>query len=131
MLRANRRACALGAVLLALAGCVVPDQFRLNYLENGLLNGDREVAASLDVVSESAQSGLRRLGMRVEETAQGKDLRLLATTPGGDQFAVVLARVQTPTGERTRVRVEGASSQHEKILFQIVTQAEQAGASAK
>lgn len=124
MLRANRKVCAVGAVLMALAGCVVPDQFRLDYLQTTLLNGDREVSASLESVSETTQSGLRRLGMTVEATPQDQAIRLAATTPTGDKFLVVLTRVKTGNGERTRVRVEGASGNHEKVLVQLFAQAE-------
>ncbi len=65
--------------------------------------------------------------MKVVATPQGQDVRLKATTPAGDQFALVLTRVQTDQGERTRVRFEGTNSSHEKILLQIFAQAENAG----
>ena len=49
-----------------------------------------------------------------------------ATTPSGDQFALVLMRVKTAKGEQTRVRLEGTTNNHEKILVNILAQAENA-----
>jgi hypothetical protein len=127
MFRASRGYCVLGVVLLVLVGCAGTDQFNLQFLQTGLMSGDRVVAASLESVSDSTQANLARLGMKVVATPQGQDLRLKATTPSGDQFALVLTRVQTDQGERTRVRFEGTNSSHEKILLQIFAQAENAG----
>jgi hypothetical protein len=110
--------------LLVLMGCAGPDQFNLQFLQTSFLSGDHVVAASVESVSESTQAALGRLGMKVVVTPQGQDLRLKATTPAGDQFALVLMRVQTDQGERTRVRFEGTNSSHEKILLQIFAQAE-------
>ncbi len=126
MFTASRGKCAVGVVLLVLMGCAGTDQFNLQFLQTSFMGGDRVVAASVESVSESTQAALGRLGMKVVVTPQGQDLRLKATTPAGDQFALVLMRVQTDQGERTRVRFEGTNSSHEKILLQIFAQAESA-----
>lgn len=124
MFRASRGQCVVGVVLLVLMGCAGTDQFNLQFLQTTFMGGDREVAASLESVSESTQAGLSRLGIKVVATPQGQDLRLKATTPSGDQFALVLTR---EPGERTRVRFEGTNSTHEKLLLQIFAKAESAG----
>lgn len=126
MFGASRGKCAVGLALLVLMGCAGSDQFNLQFLQTSFMNGDHVVAASVESVSASTQSTLGRLGMKVDVTPQGQDLRLKATTPAGDQFALVLMRVQSEQGERTRVRFEGTSSSHEKILLQIFAQAENA-----
>jgi hypothetical protein len=120
MPKASGGLCAAGVVLLVVAGCAIPESFGLNFFQTTAPGHDRVVAASLESVSESTQAGLRRLGMSVVATPQGEDLRIAARTAAGEQFVVVLTRVKTEQGERTRVRLEGGTGSHEQTVFQIL-----------
>jgi hypothetical protein len=123
-MKANRRIYAAGAILLVFAGCVVPEYFKLNYFQGGDSGNDRVVAASIDIVAQAAQLGLRGVGMKVEVTPQGQDIRLVAGNSFGDELSVLLSRVVDEKGERTRVRIEAGSKEQTQILFGILARFE-------
>jgi hypothetical protein len=122
MARASGAIGAIGIALVILGGCTIPDQFRLNYFQSGGSARDQVVAGSLETVSTSTRSGLEQLGCKVDASPQGADLRLLVKTKLGEEFAVVFTRVTTEQGERTRVHVEANNSDHEKLVFNLLSQ---------
>jgi len=125
MWQSIRGNCVIGALLAIMAGCALPDKFGLSFLQTTDAGGDRLVAGSLENVSETTQAGLKRLGIKVVQTSQAQDVRLAATTPAGDHFAVVLTQVKTEEGERVRVRLEGASSSHQEMVVKIISDKEE------
>ena len=122
MSRVIRGMCAAGAVCLVLGGCTIPEQFRLSIFESSTGGNDRVVTGSVESVAASTQSGLRRLGMSGTITPQGEDLRMAVRTPLGDQFTLVFTRVKTADGEKTRVRIQGASGDHEQAVVRVLSE---------
>jgi hypothetical protein len=74
--------------------------------------GEYMVGGSPGEVALTLNDNLRRIGLSADITQQGEDIRIASKTRNGDKFALVLKRVQAPTGEgsspetRTKVRFE-------------------------
>jgi hypothetical protein len=124
MAKVNGGIGAVAVILVTVGGCTLPEQFGLNFLQRSGPAHDRVVALSLDTVSQSTKAGLEHLGFAVVATPQGDDLRLSARTDAGDELAVILTRVKTDTGERTRVRIEGGTSSHHQNVLGILADLE-------
>ena len=120
----RRGTCAVGIVCVILGGCTIPDQFRLSIFESSAGSHEQVIAGSLSSVATSTQNSLQRLGMFVNATPEGDDIRLDVRTKAGEQFKVVLTRVTSDAGERTRVRIEGGTSTHEQTVFRVLSEVE-------
>jgi hypothetical protein len=108
-----------------LAGCRVPDYLRVNYLQTGGAGpGDRVVAGSLEAVAGSTEARLQQLGIQTLLTEEGDAIRIACTTRSGGRFFLVLTRVQTPEGERTRLRLELGSGLDVKTGLQVLADLE-------
>lgn len=107
MHRASLGVCAIGGLLLAVAGCANSDIAGLFLLQKQGPNGDRVVAGSLETVAQSTQTSLRQLGLAAELTPYGEQVYIHSATRDGIQFALVLSRQRSAQGaEQTRIRFE-------------------------
>jgi hypothetical protein len=104
--------------MLSLSGCILPDYLRLSYYQNAPATNDRVVFASLEVVAQATELGLRGLGMRVSTNPEGQDLRLVAADAHGNELVAVLSRVRDG---QTRVHIEAGSGDQVRILISILS----------
>ncbi len=113
--------CATAIGLVGLVGCVMPEYLRLSYFQLGDAGkSDRIVYASLDTATQATQLALRGVGLKVETTPEGENLRLMAVNSAGEQLIVVFSRVHEVSGERTRVHIEAGSGEQVKLLIRIL-----------
>jgi hypothetical protein len=120
MRQAKQGLCAIGLLVLAAAGCTLPDALGLSYLQTSAPGQGRVVAASLESVSASTQATLRELGATAVVTQSGEDVRIAYTTRSGNHFALVLTRVRTAQGEQTRMRLEGETEGNEPTYLRVL-----------
>lgn len=107
MRRANVAVCAIGGLLLVVAGCANNEVAGLFLLQNAGPKGDRLVTGSLETVAQSTQSSLRQLGLAAELTRDGEQFYVHSATRDGISFALVLTRQRSAQGtEQTRIRLE-------------------------
>jgi hypothetical protein len=112
--------CAAGGWLLLVLGCV-PESFMLS-ADVKAAPAEHTQAGTLENVSVSAQSALRRLGLSVTATREGEDVRLASVTPSGKRFFLVLSRLKSPTTEQTRVRIEWQDKERDDhFWFQLLS----------
>jgi hypothetical protein len=104
MFWANRLACALGVVCLALAGCRLGGVAWDGYVV-AMTGEGKVVAASLETSATTVQATLNNLGLTANLSRDGEDVRI-ASQANGKKFTVVLHREKQPDGDRTRVRIE-------------------------
>jgi hypothetical protein len=103
MFRASGAACAFLAA--ALAGCVF--NAGGTQVDVAVKVDEQALNAAFDATAMKIKAELEKRGLQVMVNAQGDTIRLVSKTKSGDQFAVVLTRLVTPTGtERTMVRAE-------------------------
>jgi hypothetical protein len=104
----NRRIhgiCASALVALGLAGCTMPDAWRVNVWENEAAHkaGTPCVNGSLEVAAQNTQGILNRLGIAAIASEEGGKFILKCTTKKGDRFAIVLERWNGNQGAQTHV----------------------------
>jgi hypothetical protein len=103
----NGRSCALGAMLLALAGCALPEAFRLNFWGTASgpvdYNGAQFVNGELEAVAESTQGVLRNFGIEAVTQPSSDRILIRCTTKKGTRFVLFLERFPTKDGMKTRV----------------------------
>ena len=122
MARASGGSCAIGIVLLLLAGCSVPEFFNAYFVQGTDGGGDRVVAGSVESVSQTTQGALRTLGMRADVMQDGTDVRIASKTSQGNGFVMVLSRVQNEKGESTKVHMEWEKNADQQTGGKIFTE---------
>jgi hypothetical protein len=104
MNRRIRGFCAGALIALGLAGCTVPDAWRVNlWQEDASKTRTPCVNGSLEVVAQNTQGILNRLGIAAIASEEGSKFILKCTTRKGDHFAIVLERWNTGQGTQTHV----------------------------
>jgi hypothetical protein len=121
MRQASLGLCAVGGLLVVLAGCANNDFAGLFLLKSQGPGGDRVVAGSLETVAHSTQTSLRQLGLAAELSRQGEAFHVSSVTSGGARFALVLTRERSAQGtEQTRIRLEWLDNRDERGGAQIL-----------
>jgi hypothetical protein len=116
-----------GVLLAGIVGCSTLDSLGLNLTQTSTPGQERVVVGSLESVAETTQGSLQQLGIATVLTHEGEDLRISYKTSTGDKFSLLLIRVRTPQGERTRIRIEGdKTGGNEPTFLRIVGQFEAA-----
>lgn len=67
---------------------------------------EQAIDATLETAVEKVRTELERRGIRVVVRSEGQMTRLAAVTKSGDRFLVILNEYPSPTGTKTRLRVE-------------------------
>jgi hypothetical protein len=114
---------ALGLPCL-LAGCAAADIAGMLFLRSNAATGERVLAGSLDEVATSTRESLTNLGFKAD-LSSGKDAYYIKSeTRDGQRFRIVLTRVRTASGEKTRVVVEWEGNRQESVTAQVLTEVE-------
>lgn len=118
--------CAGG--LLIAAGC----SFRLgnNTVQVGVKVDEKVINDSVDSVAQRIENEMRRLGLQVAVSQDGSTTRL-TSSKGGQQFVVLLNKVQGPRGEQTNIRVDWEKAPDRDLWLQLLLVAGQAALATK
>jgi hypothetical protein len=110
--------CAAALLLGTVSGCTL-DSMSLNVFA---ANTERESVwyGSLETVSATAQKTLRDTGVFVNVNKDGEAVRIKSCTKEGKKFTLVLNRVSTSAGERTKVRIEWEDQADERFWLPFV-----------
>ena len=119
--RAALGVCAIGAMLMMIAGCANSKLAGLFLWQDSGPGGDRVVAGSLESVAQSTHDSLRQLGFAAELTQQGESFYISSKSHSGARFALVLTRERSPQGtEQTRIRMQWLDQRDEHTGSQIM-----------
>jgi hypothetical protein len=66
------------------------------------------------------------LGLQIEASAIGDDVRIVGRNASGDVLTVNLLRMQVDGQERTRVQIDSRPGDYDQALFHILAHFEQA-----
>jgi hypothetical protein len=119
------RSCAVGALLLALAGCSGTDMFRLNFWQSSQnadvnYNGAQYVSADLEVVAQSAKGVLDKMGIEAVSKPSGDHIVLNCTTKQGTKFVLFLERFPQQDGVKTRIDLAWETKPDETLRIELL-----------
>jgi hypothetical protein len=100
------RSCAVGGLLLAVAGCAMPEMFRLNFWQTTQTpeyKGAQFANGELEAVAVSSQSVLQRLGIDAVRRPSGDKVMIDCTTKKGTKFVLMLESFPQQDGMKTRI----------------------------
>ncbi len=105
------------ALLLAAGGCSL-NSFLVSV--TGSDGKQQVVAGSVDQVSARLQAALGRVGVAVQATPAGEDVRLAGVTRSGKKFALLLKRQKSDRGEFTAVAVQWDADADEQFWLSVI-----------
>ena len=85
---------------------------------------DRLVAGSLEAVAQSTHNTLTQLGFAASRTQKGDAIYITSKTVAGASFTLVLTRVKTPEGEKTKVHLQWDGAKDDQTGLHILGQVE-------
>ena len=125
MTTARRVVCAAGMAFLLAAGCnSLNDLNGFFALQGGADGQDRLVVGSLESVAQSTHNTLTQLGFTATRTQNGDAVYLTSKTVAGASFTLVLTRVKTAEGEKTKVHLQWDGAKDDQTGLHILGQVE-------
>lgn len=119
MRRLRGMVCASAVICVLLAGCASVDLVSFFAVQSQASGHDRIVAGSLEVVAQSAQSALTKLGLAATMNRKGEAIYITSKTAAGSKLTLVLTREKTKDGEQTRVHVEWDGPSDVQVLAEL------------
>ncbi len=123
MYRVSLLFCIALCMASGLTGCAGFDLAGMLLLKTDPAGYDRVVSGSLDMVATSTRESLTQLGLAADLKAGTGQYYIDSTTKSGIRFRLVLTRVETPAGEKTRISWEWLDnrqdSSHVAILGEV------------
>ncbi len=104
----------MGLLFLSM-GCANMDIRGLLALKTDPTTGEQVVVGKLESVALSTQKALRGLGLKAVATPVGEAIHIQSETQTGAKFKLLLTRVETPQGERTRIHLVWEGKGEDKV----------------
>ncbi len=119
------RSCAVGGLLLVLAGCTTPEMFRLNFWQSTPTdlnyNGAQYATGDLEVVAKSTEGVLEKMGIEAVSKPSGDHVIINCTTKKGTKFVLFLERFPQQDGMKTRIDLAWEGKPDDALRLKLLT----------
>jgi hypothetical protein len=119
--RRRWRSCAVGGLLLAVVGCTMPEMLGLTSRPDPTYNGAQFATGDLEVVAQSTQGVLERMGIEAVNKPTGDRILIHCTTKKGTKFVLFLERFPQQDGMKTRIDLAWEGKPDEALRLELMT----------